>query len=94
VADVADGLTSVLDDLREMARVIRPAIVSEGGIVPALKTFARRSTVPVELDVQAVARPPEPVGLKDRVEGLGGTIAIHSPAGAGTRLEAELPLSP
>jgi Histidine kinase-, DNA gyrase B-, and HSP90-like ATPase len=32
------------------------------------------------------------VGLKDRVEALGGTITIDSPAGAGTSLHAELPL--
>jgi RNA polymerase sigma-70 factor (ECF subfamily) len=39
----------------------RATILSEGGLVPALKTLARRSIVPVELDVQAVARLPEPV---------------------------------
>jgi signal transduction histidine kinase len=33
------------------------------------------------------------VGLKDRVEALGGTITVHSPAGAGTSLHAELPLA-
>jgi signal transduction histidine kinase len=32
------------------------------------------------------------VGLKDRVEALGGIITVHSPAGAGTTLHAELPL--
>ena len=31
-------------------------------------------------------------GLKDRVEALGGTITVRSPAGAGTSLDAELPL--
>ena len=33
-------------------------------------------------------------GLTDRVEALGGTLAVESPSGAGTRLVAELPLSP
>jgi signal transduction histidine kinase len=33
------------------------------------------------------------VGLKDRVEALGGTLAVHSPAGAGTALRVELPLT-
>ena len=33
------------------------------------------------------------VGLKDRVEALGGTITVQSPAGAGTSLHAELPLT-
>jgi signal transduction histidine kinase len=61
LATVADGLVGVLDDLRELARGIHPTILSEGGLVPALKALARRSIVPVELDVQAVARLPEPV---------------------------------
>jgi signal transduction histidine kinase len=33
------------------------------------------------------------VGLKDRVEALGGRIFLHSPHGAGTTLRAELPLT-
>jgi len=56
---VADGLVSVQDDLREMARGIHPAILSEGGLAPALKTLARRSSVPVELDLREVTRLPE-----------------------------------
>ncbi len=149
LASVAGGLTGALDDLRELGRGIHPTILSEGGLVPALKALARRSIVPVQLDVQTVTRLPEPVeiaayyvisealtnaakhsdasvvqvtakitdnvlhlqvrddgdggadpalgsgltGLKDRLEALGGTIAIHSPAGAGTRLDAHLPLA-
>ena len=31
-------------------------------------------------------------GLMDRVEALGGRLTIRSPVGAGTRLEAELPI--
>jgi signal transduction histidine kinase len=33
------------------------------------------------------------MGLKDRVEALGGTITISSPAGVGTSLAADLPLA-
>ncbi len=33
------------------------------------------------------------VGLKDRVEALGGRIILHSPRGAGTSLRVELPLT-
>ena len=33
------------------------------------------------------------VGLKDRVEALGGRIWLQSPHGAGTTLRAELPLA-
>jgi GAF domain-containing protein len=33
------------------------------------------------------------VGLQDRIEALGGTISLHSPAGAGTTVTCELPVS-
>jgi signal transduction histidine kinase len=33
------------------------------------------------------------VGLKDRVEALGGAITIHSLPGSGTALRVELPLN-
>jgi len=32
------------------------------------------------------------IGLKDRVEALGGTIDVASPPGGGTRLDVEIPL--
>jgi signal transduction histidine kinase len=149
LAGIAGGITDVLDDLREMARGIHPAILAEGGLGPALKTLARRSPVPVELTVRAPGRLSEPievgayfvvsealtnaakhadassvvvdveaddgvlrlcvrddgvggadfargsglVGLKDRVEALGGRIAVESVPGTGTVLRVELPLS-
>jgi signal transduction histidine kinase len=31
------------------------------------------------------------LGIKDRVNAVGGTLRVHSPAGSGTRLEIELP---
>jgi signal transduction histidine kinase len=51
LAAVADGIAGVLDDLRELSRGIHPAILSEGGLAPALRALARRSGVPVELEV-------------------------------------------
>jgi signal transduction histidine kinase len=33
-------------------------------------------------------------GLTDRVESLGGTLSLESPAGGGTRLAARIPLGP
>jgi signal transduction histidine kinase len=33
------------------------------------------------------------VGLKDRIEALGGTFAVHSPAGEGTAVTCDLPLT-
>jgi signal transduction histidine kinase len=61
LARVADGLASVHEDLREMARGIHPAILAQGGLGPALKTLGRRSAVPVELDVKGGDRLPERV---------------------------------
>jgi signal transduction histidine kinase len=61
VSRVAEGLASVQEELREIARGIHPAILAEGGLGPALKTLARRSRVPVELDVRPRARLPDPV---------------------------------
>ena len=145
---VADRLTNVLDELREIAHGIHPAVLAEGGLRPALKTLARRATIPVRLDVRVEARLPEHielaayyvvaealtnaakhasasvidvevatdsavlhvsvrddgrggaamasgsglVGLTDRVGALGGRFSLHSPPGAGTNLEIELPL--
>jgi signal transduction histidine kinase len=146
LAEIADGLVSIQDDLREMARGIHPAILAHGGLGPALKTLARHCPVPVELDLRAGEQLPERVevaayyvvaealtnaarharasvvhveteatggalqlwirddgtggadpgrgsglvGLKDRVEALGGTITVHSLPGAGTSLHARL----
>jgi signal transduction histidine kinase len=61
LARAADGLTGVLNELREIARGIHPAILAEGGLGPALKTLARRSVVPVELELPAELRLPEAI---------------------------------
>ena len=148
LARIADGLAGALEELRELSRGIHPAILSEGGLGPALKALARRSPIPVELEVETPVRLPEPVevaayyvvsealanaakhaqasatwvearagdgslhlsvrddgvggattggdsglvGLADRVEALGGTIRLDSPAGQGTRLQIDLPI--
>ncbi|MDT5315767.1 MAG: hypothetical protein QOE74_4787 [Mycobacterium sp.] len=56
LAEIADGLTGVSRDLQEISRGIHPAILSRGGLGPALKTLARRSSVPVELRVSVDQR--------------------------------------
>jgi signal transduction histidine kinase len=58
---VVDGLSGALEELQEISRGIHPAILSEGGLGPALKTLARRSAVPVELEVHAERRLPSHV---------------------------------
>jgi PAS domain S-box-containing protein len=61
VEAIAAGLDEVLDDLREAARGLHPVSLSRGGLGPALNALRRRSPVPVELDVRADERLPEPV---------------------------------
>ncbi|MET7395951.1 AAA family ATPase [Dactylosporangium sp. NPDC005572] len=149
--DAVREVTGALDELREVAHGIHPAILSEGGLGTALRTLARRCPVPVHLDVRTDVRLPEHVevsayyvvaealtnaakhahasqvtvtvdtvdtagsalhlevrddgtggadfsrgtgllGLKDRVEALGGRITIDSWRGHGTSLLAEFPL--
>jgi signal transduction histidine kinase/PAS domain-containing protein len=58
---VADGLAGALEELQEISRGIHPAILAQGGLAAALKILARRSAVPVELEVRAGTRLPEPV---------------------------------
>jgi signal transduction histidine kinase len=59
ISDVVTGLVGVSDELREIARGIHPAILSQGGLGPTLKTLARRCAVPVELDVAVPRRLPD-----------------------------------
>ena len=61
LAQTAEGLAEILTELQEISRGIHPAILSQGGLGPALRTLARRSAIPVELSGQATARLPEPV---------------------------------
>jgi PAS domain S-box-containing protein len=145
---IENELASALDELHEMSRGIHPSILSKGGLGPALRALARRSTIPVELDVKTEKRLTEPIeaaayfvasealanatkhaqasridvslaprndslvlsirddgvggaiagqgsgliGLRDRVDALGGTIRIESPPGGGTLLVVTLPL--
>jgi signal transduction histidine kinase len=147
--DVIVGLRSALDELRELASGIHPPVLSQGGLVPALKELGRRAATPVDVELHIEGRAPEAVeiaayfvvsealanaakyaratavtvraatrdevltivvcddgiggadfgrgtglvGLRDRVEALGGRIALQSNAGEGTSLSIELPLT-
>jgi signal transduction histidine kinase len=150
LALIAEELGGALDELREISRGIHPAVLSESGLGPALKALARRSAVPIALDLNLETRLEEQheaaayyavsealtnaakhaqasaievhvgysdgaltlsihddgiggadpsrgsglIGLKDRVEALGGTISVVSPPGEGTSLHARLPCRP
>jgi signal transduction histidine kinase len=54
-------VAGVLEDLGEIARGLHPAVLTDSGLRPALRALARRSAVPVSLDVRVKGRLPEPV---------------------------------
>jgi signal transduction histidine kinase len=59
ISTVADGLTAAMNDLREITHGIHPAILSEGGLEPAVKALARRSPIPVNVDAHLTGRLPQ-----------------------------------
>jgi signal transduction histidine kinase len=59
ISHLVSSVVAVSQDLQELSRGIHPAILSKGGLGPALKALARRSAVPVELDVAVDRRLPE-----------------------------------
>jgi DNA-binding LacI/PurR family transcriptional regulator/signal transduction histidine kinase len=61
--DIAEGLNGAAKELRELTRGLHPVALAEGGLRPALKALARRSSVPVRLDFSVEGRLPEPVEL-------------------------------
>jgi PAS domain S-box-containing protein len=145
--DARDELALALDELRELARGLHPAVLSDRGLRAAIEMLAGRAPFPVEIADIPDERLPEPVeaaayyliaealtnvakyarasvvrvrvaasdgsvlvevsddgvggadpaagsglrGLADRVEALGGSLEVSSPAGGGTSLCAEIP---
>jgi signal transduction histidine kinase len=146
---VISGLTDVATELQEISRGIHPAILTQGGLGPALKTLARRCPVPVALDLAIDRRLSDAVevgayylvaealtnaakharadqvavhalvedgnlqlsirddgiggadgnkgsgliGLRDRIEALGGQFQMMSPTGNGTTFDVTIPLA-
>jgi PAS domain S-box-containing protein len=142
-----EELAQALEELRELARGIHPAVLSDRGLEPAIESLAGRTPVPVQYTIELDERLPEPVeaaayyvvaealtnaakharasevtvrierddgfarievaddgiggagadggsglrGLADRVEALGGRLALDSPHGEGTTVRAEIP---
>jgi PAS domain S-box-containing protein len=148
LAGAGDELGLALAELRELARGLHPAVLTDRGLRPAVEMLAGRAPIPVEIAGIPAERLPEPVeaaayyliaealtnvakyahatavrvrvaasdasvsvevsddgvggadpgtgsglrGLADRVEALGGSLEVVSPAGAGTSLRAEIPV--
>lgn len=61
LSHVVAGLAGLSTGLQEISRGIHPAILSKSGLGPAIKTLARRSAVPVTLELDVGGRLPESV---------------------------------
>jgi signal transduction histidine kinase len=61
LSTVATGLVAAVEDLQEISRGIHPAILSKGGLGPALQALAHRSPIPVNLDITTDGRLAEPI---------------------------------
>jgi signal transduction histidine kinase len=58
LADARAELKRAIDDLRELARGIHPAILTEAGLAEALESLGTHSPVPVRVELDLDARPP------------------------------------
>jgi signal transduction histidine kinase len=61
LAGAADELRLAQEELRELARGIHPAILSDRGLEPALEALAGRSPVPVDFEALPEERLPGPI---------------------------------
>lgn len=72
-------LTTAIDELRELARGIHPAVLTERGLKSALAALARRSAIPVQLDISLLTE-----RLSESVEAAAYFIASEAIANAQT----------
>jgi signal transduction histidine kinase len=145
---VRDEMAATRQELRDISQGVHPAILVEAGLGAAIRALARRSPLPVRVQLQVGGRLPGScevtayyvaaeaftnaakhadasaveilieqadgmlrvqvsddgaggadasrgsglTGLRDRVEAVGGSMTVHSPAGAGTVLTVLLPV--
>jgi signal transduction histidine kinase len=61
LAQASEEVRAALAELRELARGIHPAILTEAGLEPAVRSLADRAAVPVELRADLPRRLPGPV---------------------------------
>jgi signal transduction histidine kinase len=61
LATASDELALSLEELRELARGIHPAILTERGLGPAVEALATRATLPVVVNAVPEERLPEPI---------------------------------
>ena len=69
---IAERVSGVFDQAREISHGIHPAILSARGLTPALRALARRSAVPVELDLRSRAAAARAGRGRGVLRGVGG----------------------
>jgi signal transduction histidine kinase len=82
LARTSSALEAMLAGLRELRNGLHPEVLAEGGLERALTVLARRSPVPVELDVSTDGRLPERYGMTvcDVVSEALANVAEHASA--------------
>jgi PAS domain S-box-containing protein len=61
LSGASDELTTALEELRELARGIHPAVLTDRGLGPALESLVTRTPLPVDVDAPLEERLPEQV---------------------------------
>ena len=61
IAEASNELALGLEELRELARGIHPAVLTEHGLTPAVEALAARATLPVEVKGLPPERLSEPI---------------------------------
>jgi signal transduction histidine kinase len=61
LACIAEGLAEAMENLRDICHGIHPAVLSDCGLGAAVETLARRSLIPVKLNVRVEGRLPDPI---------------------------------
>lgn len=59
--DLAGDLDEVLEEIRIFSQGLHPALLARAGLGPSLRELARRSPIPMRVDVAAAGRYPEPI---------------------------------
>jgi signal transduction histidine kinase len=148
--DLGEDVDHALDEIRALAHGIYPALLADRGLTDALRSFARRAPVPVQVKASGLTRHPAEIesavyftclealqnvakhahgatgarielrqagalefdisddgpgfepsqiaigagfrNMRDRVEALGGTLAVLSAPGAGTVIHGTVPV--
>jgi PAS domain S-box-containing protein len=60
---IAQGIEAALEDVREVSRGLHPALLSQSGLGASVRALARRSPVPVTVEVDLEQRPPESIEI-------------------------------